>query len=100
MLWFQKSHSKYISLGDKNTRFFHISTLNKRRKIKINALKNTDGNWITEKEGIKSIILDYFSDLFRKTDIHILNHWRNIAPNYFTSGDNVDFLKPISNTEI
>ncbi|XP_028078004.1 uncharacterized protein LOC114279914 [Camellia sinensis] len=74
ILWFQKSRSKYISLGDKNSRYFHVSTINKRRKLKINALKDSDGNWITEIEGIKSIILNYFSDLFKKTGIHILSH--------------------------
>ncbi|KAL7237498.1 hypothetical protein ACSBR2_003739 [Camellia fascicularis] len=60
MLWFQKSRSKYITLEDKNTRYFHISTLTKRRKLKINALKDDEGNWISNSPGVKNLIVDYF----------------------------------------
>ncbi|KAL7264165.1 hypothetical protein ACSBR1_002173 [Camellia fascicularis] len=74
MLWFQKSRSKHITLGDKNAKYFHISTLNKRRKLKINALKNDDGNWISDTEGVKNLILDYFKNLFTKIDTQQLDH--------------------------
>ncbi|XP_028055196.1 uncharacterized protein LOC114259389 [Camellia sinensis] len=55
VLWFQKSRSKHITLGDRNSKYFHVSTITKRRKNKINALKDTSGNWITDSVNIKVI---------------------------------------------
>ncbi|CAL5362434.1 unnamed protein product [Camellia sinensis] len=100
MLWFQKSRAKHITLGDKNTRYFHISTINKRRKLKINALKNDNGIWISDTEGVKNVILDYFKNLFSKGDYQHLDHWANTTPVKFTKEDNDGFLKPLSNLEI
>ncbi|KAL7205921.1 hypothetical protein ACSBR2_018771 [Camellia fascicularis] len=44
ILWYQKSQNKWLTMGDSNTKFFHISTLNKRRKLKIQVLKDGNGN--------------------------------------------------------
>ncbi|KAL7201796.1 hypothetical protein ACSBR1_033489 [Camellia fascicularis] len=100
MLWFQKSRSKHITLRDKNTKYFHISTLSKRRKLKINAHKNDEGTWISDTEGVKNIILDYFQNLFSKSVTQQLDHWKNNTPAKFSKEDNNGFLKPLSNLEI
>ncbi|XP_028104122.1 uncharacterized protein LOC114303175 [Camellia sinensis] len=99
-LWFQKSRAKHITLGDRNTKFFHISTITKRRKTKINALKDTAGTWLTKANEINAAILDYFQNLFNCEDVIQLDHWNNLASTYFTHDDNFRFLKPISNAEI
>ncbi|KAL7187043.1 hypothetical protein ACSBR1_037168 [Camellia fascicularis] len=65
ILWFQKSRSKWLTLGDKNTRYFHISTLVKRRKLKINVLKDEEGNWISSMNELKAHIIDHFINLFK-----------------------------------
>lgn len=44
-LWRMKSRSNWLQDGDRNTRFFHVSTLVNRRKNKIFALKNSVGEW-------------------------------------------------------
>lgn len=41
ILWFQKSRSKWIVQGERNTRYFHLSTIIKRRKAKIAMLKDS-----------------------------------------------------------
>ncbi|KAL7198296.1 hypothetical protein ACSBR2_020739 [Camellia fascicularis] len=52
-------------MGDRNTKFFHISTLNKRRKLKINMIKDAAGNWLSNPVTIRNHILQYFNDLFQ-----------------------------------
>ena len=42
-LWAQKSRCRWLMQGDKNTRYFHLSTLARRRRNKVLALKNDEG---------------------------------------------------------
>lgn len=35
LLWFQKSRAKWIVMGERNTRYFHLSTIIRRRKPKL-----------------------------------------------------------------
>ncbi|XP_028060302.1 uncharacterized protein LOC114263917 [Camellia sinensis] len=100
ILWFQKSRAKHIMLGDRNTKYFHISTISKRRKTKINSFKDNAGSWITETDEIKAAILDYFQNLFNSEDTTHLDHWNNPTQTHFTHDDNIGFLKPISNSKI
>ncbi|KAK4490473.1 hypothetical protein RD792_001150, partial [Penstemon davidsonii] len=39
LFWFQKSRTQWLSQGDRNTRFYHMTTISRRRRNKITALK-------------------------------------------------------------
>ena len=43
LLWFQKSREDWITSGDRNTRFYHATTLARRSNSIIETLKNTMG---------------------------------------------------------
>nr|KYP65965.1 Putative ribonuclease H protein At1g65750 family [Cajanus cajan] len=43
LIWFQKSRCKWLLMGDRNTRFFHGSTIIRRRKNRIEKLLNENG---------------------------------------------------------
>ncbi|XP_024190144.1 uncharacterized protein LOC112194121 [Rosa chinensis] len=43
MLWKQKSREKWIQDGDRNTKYFHITTMVRRRKNKIDGLFDDSG---------------------------------------------------------
>lgn len=62
--WFQKSRVKWLKNGDRNTRFFHLSTVIRNWCNKITAIKDDDGQWIHDKELVKNQIVTYFSNLF------------------------------------
>lgn len=65
MLWYQKSRVNWIKDGDRNTTFFHLSTIARRWRNKIAAIKDEEGNWIEDKEAVKDHVLSYFTNLFR-----------------------------------
>lgn len=44
LLWFQKSRANWITQGERNTRYFHLSTVIKRRRSKISKLKDSSNN--------------------------------------------------------
>lgn len=64
LLWFQRSREKWICSGDRNTKYYHIATNIKRRQRTVRQLRESDGEWAQDEERIKSIVLEYFTDIF------------------------------------
>ncbi|KAF7807304.1 reverse transcriptase [Senna tora] len=64
-LWASKARLDWLQLGDSNTAFFHSSDINRRRKNKISAIKDSRGNWIYEFNNIREHIIDFFKDCFQ-----------------------------------
>ncbi|CAN1160243.1 Transposon TX1 uncharacterized 149 kDa protein [Linum perenne] len=64
MLWLQKARVQWTLDGDKNTRFFHLSTLRRRSINRIKGLKDQNGQWIYDKERLSEIAIDHFQALF------------------------------------
>lgn len=62
--WYQKSKVDWLRDGDRNTTFFHLSTIVRRWKNNILAIKDNDGNWLHDKQRVKEHIVQYFAHLF------------------------------------
>ncbi|XP_070019802.1 uncharacterized protein [Nicotiana sylvestris] len=75
--WKLKSRINWLNEGDVSTRFFHISTLNRRRRNIILSLKEENGNRLHEQKDIHVAILGFF------TDLYTTSHTK--APRAFTS---------------
>ena len=48
--WFQRSRVKWTKFGDKNTRFFHQITRQRRQINKVVRIKDGNGIWLEEDE--------------------------------------------------
>lgn len=98
--WYQKSGVKWITQGERNTRFFHLSTIIRRRRSKITMLKGTDNVWVEDPDNLKALVQDYFTSLFQDStvvdpqDMHIIPHCQ------LSTEDNVSLCHHISNAEI
>ncbi len=57
--WKQKSHMHWLKEGDRNTKFFHSSTLKKRASSTIRELEDDQGNMIRDAAGLSSIRVSY-----------------------------------------
>ena len=66
-----KSRVGWIVEGDRNTKFFHTSTLVRRRSNKIVRLRNSVGEWITDSNLIRLHIQRGFEDLFSTSHLHV-----------------------------
>lgn len=69
MLWFQKSREKFIALGDRNTKFFHTSTIIRRRKNRIEMLRADDGRWVSDKQQLEALAVSYYKRLYSMEDL-------------------------------
>lgn len=45
IFWRQRSRITWIKEGDRNNKFFHATTLNRRRKNNISAIRDQNGDW-------------------------------------------------------
>ena len=72
LLWFQKERLDAATLQDRNTRFFHLSTIHKRRSSKVIALKDDSGTWINDPQQLQLMAVEYYKSLF-SSEGHTLN---------------------------
>lgn len=64
LLWFQKSRTEWLQAGDRNTRFFHLSMLIRRRQNRIDALQNQEGVWVSDQVELKNMVLSFYQGLY------------------------------------
>lgn len=62
--WKQKFREKWIQDGDSNTKFFHLATMIRRRRNKIDGLFNANGDWYIDPTEMKTIVDNHFQNRF------------------------------------
>lgn len=50
--WKTKASDKNLELGDRNTGYFHSTASYRARKLRIDAIKKSDGTWCVERQEI------------------------------------------------
>ena len=68
-LWGMKARTNWLIQGERNTTFFHISTLNRRSNNRILGINDPDGNWVTDLERVKVIFVNEFKKLYSSEQI-------------------------------
>ncbi|VFQ67130.1 unnamed protein product [Cuscuta campestris] len=64
MYWKQRAKQHWLTSGDQNTRYFHLSASG-RKKNHITQLQNSEGRWVTADSGMHDLMRAYFEDLFK-----------------------------------
>ncbi|CAN1181308.1 hypothetical protein LINPERHAP2_LOCUS35307, partial [Linum perenne] len=64
MIWLQKSRLQWHKEGDRNTRFFHLSTIMRRKSNRIKGLKLSDGSWIYDDTEMQEVAVNHFKEFF------------------------------------
>ena len=66
LLWFQRSREEWIASGDRNTKFYHTSTLIRKNRNKIVTLKDMNGEWVTDVDALVIMVVDFYRNLFQE----------------------------------
>ncbi|MCH82315.1 hypothetical protein A2U01_0003117, partial [Trifolium medium] len=64
-MWFQRSRAKWLKDGDRNTRYYNLKTINRRRRNNIVMLKNDHGEWIEDNVQLQELVNKYYKQLFK-----------------------------------
>ncbi|XP_061376477.1 uncharacterized protein LOC133318493, partial [Gastrolobium bilobum] len=75
LLWYEKSRTQWINQGDRNTRYYHTKTIVRRKRGRIMELKDDNGSWIHEEEGLVKMIHNFYINLFKDESCH--REWIN-----------------------
>jgi hypothetical protein len=67
-MWHQKSRAQWIHDGVRNTRYYHLKTIKRRKKNCIVMLRNQDGEWIDDEEVLKTMVNGHFEELFADSE--------------------------------
>jgi len=60
IFWRKKSKVQWLKEGERNTRFFHRSTMVNRAHNRISSIKDEEGNWVNSHEEIEAVLVYHF----------------------------------------
>ena len=55
----------WIKWGDRNTKFFHATASQRRKRNSILGLMDSSGTWQDDPRSVEGIILSYFASIFK-----------------------------------
>uniref|UniRef100_A0A2N9IBY2 Reverse transcriptase domain-containing protein n=1 Tax=Fagus sylvatica TaxID=28930 RepID=A0A2N9IBY2_FAGSY len=99
--WALKSRLGWVLEGDRNTKFFHTTTIVRRKFNNIVRIRNSVGGWLETVEDVSNLFLNGYIDLF--TSSHISSLTRFTAPSLAACVSDTDALNiglPVSPLEI
>lgn len=59
-----------MNLGNRNTRFYHLTMITRRRRNKVTVLKLQNAEWCTEFSALKKHAVQYYRDSFSKENMN------------------------------
>lgn len=98
ILWKQKSRELWLKEGDRNTKFFHLSTIIRRRQNNIDAIKTEEGCWVTNSNQIRQLFYSSFKSLFTEECVNFSEHLDNLLTSCITEEEN-SMLKKVPTRE-
>ena len=98
--WKQKSRELWTKEGDRNTRFFHLSTLVRRRRNRINEIKLEDGTWINTREEIQNYFNENFKSLSQSKCNDVPEDLENLIEPCISMEENEELCRVPSREEI
>ncbi|XP_056847414.1 uncharacterized protein LOC108829345 [Raphanus sativus] len=100
MFWKQKSRVFWLREGDRNTKFFHALTKQRRARNKITQLLGENGTIVEDEEGLVAIATSYFRQIFESTNPQDIKEALSEVPTTITEPMNESLTAPVTEWEI
>jgi hypothetical protein len=89
LLWKQKSRVQWLTSPNLNTKFFHVSTIIRRRKNAIDFLKNDNNEWLSDRNEIGDCFVQFFQNLFSSSNPQFPDDLDNLISPVISDEDNI-----------
>ncbi|XP_060969883.1 uncharacterized protein LOC133037085 [Cannabis sativa] len=99
-IWRQKSRELWLKDGDRNTRFFHTSTVIRRKRNFISAISEDDVHWISGRRDIGDYFTENFQQVFTSVNPPVDEELIGIIPPMVSSVMNDSLTSILSRDEI
>lgn len=99
-LWHQKARTEWIKSGDRNIKFYHLKTTNRRRRNRVCTIKNDEGIWLDDEVEIQNHVVSFYKDLFTEDRIGDLMGGTMITFPTINQNDDDSLRRDISDDEI
>lgn len=100
VLWGQRSRLKWLQWGDRNSRFFHATTIQRRERNKVVKLKNSDGEWVEGLDNMLSSVQGHFQEVYRADVVDPGTDCFDVIPVLVSQGMNERLTAPVTDAEI
>lgn len=64
--WRQQARCKWLVQGERNTKYFHACVSSRRRRNRIEQLKDSSGAWCTDGPVLKQLANDFYQTLYQR----------------------------------
>lgn len=100
VFWHQRSRVKWLRSGDKNSKFFHLSTIQRRHRNKVRLIKGMNGDWLEGDVAVSARFTDYFKQLFSSDGDRNWDDALDCVSPVVTPEMNEDLIRPVSEDEV
>ncbi|KAI9079218.1 hypothetical protein K1719_038823 [Acacia pycnantha] len=98
--WWQRSRISWLNYGDRNTKFFHGSVIQRRQRNKVLRLKDESGVWLEDRKEINKVFSNFYTKLFSSVGSRPLDQALSYVSKVVSPQDNDTLARPISDLEI
>ena len=100
IMWQQRSRIKWLTAGDKNTRFFHLRATQRRKKKKISCLKRPDGQVTEDAQEMGRMTTTFYKNLYSSEGVSDMELVLDTIPTKITPVMNDQLLAPFERKEV
>ncbi|XP_056848949.1 uncharacterized protein LOC130499067 [Raphanus sativus] len=98
--WEQKSRNQWHKHGDRNTKFHHSTTKQRRAQNRVISIKDKNGKLVESEIEVENVAVQYFRDLFSTSLPTQIDTSLRFISEKVSSDDNRDLLEEPSEKEI
>eukprot|EP00253_Pinus_taeda_P031182 PITA_31182 len=103
IFWRQRSRIQWLKEGERNTKFFHRSTIANRAHNRISSIKNEEGELLISHEAIEVKLFQHFQGITQENNSdrdHFIREVTRNIPKLVSKEDNFNLYRPITDEEV
>lgn len=93
-MWHQRSWFQWLQSDDQNTKFFHGTATQRKRRNFIKGLRYGNGVWQEDEEVFLGMLTEFYANLFTSSNPHNLELILDGVQIVVTEEMNADLVKP------